>query len=122
MKGTNLEERSENFYNSDIEQFEKCFQKSRKRSDIRNKKEWLTTEFSNIVGNNELILTIEEMENGKEKNIVYKLQRECHLNGLKVCKALELEETGQIWNALSFMSKNIQNLKLVVVGDGDEGK
>ena len=50
------QERSENFYNSDIEQFEKCFQKSRKRSDIRNKKEWLTTEFSNIVGNNELIL------------------------------------------------------------------
>ena len=136
LKETNLEERSENLYNSDwdtvnnqsrcseddIEKFEKCFQKSRKRSDIRNKKEWLTTEFSNIVGNNELILTIEEMENGKEKNIVYKLQRECHLNGLKVCKALELEETGQIWKALSFMSKTKQNLKLVVVGDGDEGK
>ena len=105
-----------------MEQFEKCFQKSRKRSDIRNNKEWLTTEFSNIVENDELLLTIEEMENGKEKNTVYKLQRECHLNGLKVCKALELEETGQIWKALSFMSKTKQNLKLVVVGDGDEGK
>ena len=82
----------------------------------------MTIEFSNIVENDELLLTIEEMENGKEKNTVYKLQRECHLNGLKVCKALELEETGQIWKALSFMSKTKQNLKLVVVGDGDEGK
>ena len=106
-----------------LKQLEVCFKEFRLKSGTATKKDRMT-EFSRIIGNSTIESGNEETINIDERDAIYRLQRDCELvpiEGLKHCLYLGLQETSQIWKALSDLPELKENMKLVAVGDGGEG-
>ena len=109
----------------DVKELEKLLSTSRKNCDQVSKRSLIMSEFSNLVGHDKFLPTNEEIDTVYEKDALYKLQKDCNLDviqGIRHCDSLDLQETRQIWEALNNQPQVKENMKLVAVGDGGEGK
>ena len=84
----------------------------------------MMAKFSIAVGNiQDLMKKGKENNEDNEKDVIYKLQKDCGLNimqGTQHCTTLDLEKTSQIWKALQNQEIK-EDMKLVIVGDGGAG-
>ena len=106
----------------DLKKLETIFKDFRRD---KSSKDNMMAKFSIAVGEGEdLMEKGEENNEDNEKDVIYKLQKDCGLNimqGTQHCTTLDLEKTSQIWKALQSLQEIKEDMKLVIVGDGGAG-